>query len=350
MDNRNKVILFGNGFNRLNESNGANDWKHLLKSLTTIYDYTDVTSNTLRYEAIYLSDDIKPFQKTDPSVYSSPTEKQLKEEIAKRLQSIQGTNERYQQMANLPVTEYMTTNYDEGLEMTLLDEGYEEIGSDMSEATYSIHRYRRFKKGDDVKRVWHIHGYYKYPESIMLGYNHYCGQLSKINEYVKGSYKFKANGMGKIPKIGARLESVLPLEDIQSWIDLFFISDVHIVGYGFDMSEIDLWWILNRRIRILKEERSIVRNRIFFHAQEQKGDLEYGQCADLKECLCANIKDICSKEREKEEELEKRKILEVFGVNYVAYQTEIVNDDYNPLYEKILNDINQKEYQTINEL
>ena len=150
--------------------------------------------------------------------------------------------------------------------------------------------------------------------------------------------------MGKIPKIGDRLESVLPLEDIQSWIDLFFISDVHVVGYGFDMSEIDLWWILNRRIRILKEERSIVRNRIFFHAQEQKGDLEYGQCADLKECLCANIKDICSKEREKEEELEKRKILEVFGVNYVAYQTEIVNDDYNPLYEKILNDINQKEY------
>ena len=32
---------------------------------------------------------------------------------------------------------------------------------------------------------------------------------------------------------------------------LFFNSDIHIVGFGFDYSEIDLWWILNKRARMM---------------------------------------------------------------------------------------------------
>ena len=38
-----------------------------------------------------------------------------------------------------------------------------------------------------------------------------------------------------------------------SWIELFFNSDVHIVGFGFDFYEIDLWNILTKRARLISE-------------------------------------------------------------------------------------------------
>ena len=34
---------------------------------------------------------------------------------------------------------------------------------------------------------------------------------------------------------------------LRSWLDAFIMGDVYVLGFGFDLSEFDLWWLLNRK-------------------------------------------------------------------------------------------------------
>ena len=34
-----------------------------------------------------------------------------------------------------------------------------------------------------------------------------------------------------------------------SWIDSFILGDIYVLGFGFGLSEFDLWWLLNRKKR-----------------------------------------------------------------------------------------------------
>ena len=51
---------------------------------------------------------------------------------------------------------------------------------------------------------------------------------------------------------------------IHSWIDLFFTTNVHIIGFGLDYSEQDIWWILNKRKRYMYENKGNIRNKIHY--------------------------------------------------------------------------------------
>ena len=51
-------------------------------------------------------------------------------------------------------------------------------------------------------------------------------------------------------------------KSIISWIDLMFTTDVYIVGFGMDFSEQDIWWILNKRQRFIKEGKINSENKI----------------------------------------------------------------------------------------
>lgn len=55
-----------------------------------------------------------------------------------------------------------------------------------------------------------------------------------------------------------------------SWIELFFNSNIHIIGFTFDFSEIDLWWVLNKRARMMKSNSlsSKIKNEIHFYCDE----------------------------------------------------------------------------------
>lgn len=52
--------------------------------------------------------------------------------------------------------------------------------------------------------------------------------------------------------------------EIFSWIDHIFMSDVYIVGLGLDYSEIDLWWLLDRRQRMLRGDGVMKQNKIVY--------------------------------------------------------------------------------------
>ena len=265
--NCSQAIFFGNGLNRLH---GGIDWDKLLQEVSKANKKSNIKTNTMLYESIYLDKDILPVGISTP--FQKTTEYCLKKDIANKLEKQQKTNKIYKRLVNLPVTEYITTNYDHSLELALCEEGFEkDENCDTSENKYSIHRYRQYHKGNEKKRIWYIHGDIDKPVSIMLGYDHYCGCLSKIVGYIKGTYTNKV-ASNKVRAINKRLEEY-PFE-IVSWIDLFFTHDIHFVGYGLDFAEIDIWWLLTKRTRMMREHKINLKNDIIYHCCDENPELD----------------------------------------------------------------------------
>ena len=63
---------------------------------------------------------------------------------------------------------------------------------------------------------------------------------------------------------------------IKSWIDAFILGDVYIVGYGLDWSEMDLWWLINRKANEKAEHGDI-----HFYEPNSDGTTEIDECLEL---------------------------------------------------------------------
>ena len=66
----------------------------------------------------------------------------------------------------------------------------------------------------------------------MIGHYYYGKLLAQIQRYVGGMMtRYKAaesQGKAYLPK---------------SWVDYFLMGDVHILGFGMDPAEFELWWL-----------------------------------------------------------------------------------------------------------
>ncbi len=152
----------------------------------------------------------------------------------------------------------ITTNYDNGIEFILCDTcGYGEqaVTEVVPERIYSIRTYKTFINGETGHKVklWKIHGDLSRIKSITLGFDQYCGSLSKLVGYVKGNYESSQSGGKTFCRIPMKRKCEEQRYDGISWIELFFRTNVYIVGFGMDFSEIDIWWLLNKRARLLLE-------------------------------------------------------------------------------------------------
>jgi len=129
----------------------------------------------------------------------------------------------------------------------------------------------------------------------MLGLDHYCGSLSKLDSYIKGGYKYTKEG--KEVTVQPMHTKILNGEFCNaSWVDLLFSSNVHILGLSLDFSELDLWWVLNKRARLP------CKNKIYYYTNENDD--------------------------------EKNELLKSFGVK-VVYEN-IVNNDFQTYYKNVL--------------
>ena len=111
-------------------------------------------------------------------------------------------------------------------------------GCRQAEAKYLFYTYNLLESGAGEVPVWHIHGEGRKPDSMILGHYYYANLLEKISTYVKaeaGRYRRELE-RGEIPRV-------------RSWADAFLFGDVYVLGFGFDVSEFDLWWLLNRKKR-----------------------------------------------------------------------------------------------------
>lgn len=294
LDRRIQSVLFGNGLNLLNE--GTPSWDDLLKEIAMECLDKNIP-NTLKYEAIILkqpyreepgllvTSDGKYIRTSDGGllyVSGEEIESKLKKDIAKRV-SLYKPNEIYRLVSELPVSHFMTTNYDNTLLKQL---GAESItGRNQQEQLYSIRRHYTLSHEGQEQYYWPIHGNIDSPRSIMLGFDHYCGALSKVESYVKGGYDIPISG--RIASIIKRLQE--GIEKPLSWIDLFFMSDVHIIGQGLDYAEMDIWWVLNRRRRIKQKEANLIGNHIVYYP-------DYDIPQDKRQLLRGFDVDICDLE------------------------------------------------------
>lgn len=267
MDN---TIFLGNGINRL--GGNSQSWEDLLRKISGLSVLPN-TLNTLRYECSRLDS----FTNAGGSLLLSDIVEMQKNEIASACSQTEDAIfatvlEQYNKFVKHNVQNYITTNYDHVFEKVLL---YNQFKPDTSlschdEEIYSLRRQNTYVKDDDVKRIWHIHGDEKYPKSIMLGFNHYCGSLAKIYQYIKGEYHSQAKNNRPKLDIVEPIEQRLPNlnnTDKRFWIPLFFTTNVHIIGFGLDESEQDVWWVLDQRARLMAKYPNLIKNKIYFYGQ-----------------------------------------------------------------------------------
>jgi hypothetical protein len=245
----NSTLLFGNGINRI--STGAVSWEDLLDKIKGVSVFTSgELPNTMVYERALM-------EKNTPYKTEINDEMEIKQVIARELEK-QESNEILEMLVALPFNHYLTTNYDYSFEKALMLQP-EKLST---EDIYSIRRKRKYRSPYGEKFLWNIHGEIEHPKSIMLGLDHYCGSVSKIDSYVKGLYKFKDDGKElTIKRMTDKLRNTSFC--LTSWVDLFFSSDLHIIGFSLDYSEIDIWWLLNKRARFSVD--GLVNNKIYFY-------------------------------------------------------------------------------------
>lgn len=70
-------------------------------------------------------------------------------------------------------------------------------------------------------------------------------------------------------------------QSIRSWLDSFILGDVYILGFGMDFSELDIWWLLNR-----KKRENAIHGQVFYY--EPGGD-DFSEKAELLKLLGVKV-------------------------------------------------------------
>ena len=111
-------------------------------------------------------------------------------------------------------------------------------GCRQAEAKYLFYTYALPEWKGRRTPVWHVHGEGRKSGSMILGHYSYATLLQKITAYVRqeGQRYRRESAEGGVPRI-------------RSWADAFLFGDVYVLGFGFDVSEFDLWWLLNHKKR-----------------------------------------------------------------------------------------------------
>ena len=145
--------------------------------------------------------------------------------------------------------------------------------------------------------IWHIHGEIRRPSSLVLSHEEYARLVNKILEYNT--------------KRGNNYEAHRSETNMKSWVDYMILADLYIIGFGFDFSEFDLWWLLNRRFR----EKTNVGKVFYYEPMSDNNELKHKALSDIG----VNVKTM--------------------GVNLKNAQNNEVGKLYKMFYEEAIQDI-----------
>jgi len=263
-----QVLLLGNGLNR---AFGGDSWSNLLETISQRSDFNiGSLTSPMPLQAVLL------------------TNNHLKEAMRNQQKAFWGelkTVEQHhalQSILEIGFDDILTTNYSYELESAANDaksiSPYQlkkmiHRSKEKREVRYLLHTYNETQQNGRSTHVWHIHGESRLPDSMILGHYWYGNMLSKIKEYLTVC----ENRYQKTQQDGAKIT-------YDSWVDSFILGDVYILGFGFDLSEFDLWWLLNRRMR----EKAIT-GTVYFYEYEQTPNREKIELLKLMGVQVVNI-------------------------------------------------------------
>lgn len=296
-----EILFIGNGINNINS---GRSWEQLLKSLHKQY-----YDPTLSFEEIKR----KPF----PLVYeqialrqlqkkNSRIEKELKTKIAEDVLQMK-PNKAHLAISNGNWTDIITSNYEFNL-MPAQSSALKNNGK-VKKSLYSVFWHFHV----DQKRHWHIHGDAHNIDSINLGYEHYCGQPQRMREYVTTAYRFGKAGRSGLFEEPLMKRPYLRSKEVYSWTDFFFRDNctIKIIGLMLNLEELDLWWLLTYRAKVIygavkQFRRRPVNNQIVFYIPKEytldkktkKISEEYNDKKDLLQRMNVLVKEIPIKHSE----------------------------------------------------
>ena len=234
------VLLLGNGINRAYD---FASWDELIKSIQTkeLSKEEENALETMPYP-------LRPIILTDDHV-----DEKLKN-ISCDLSELRAGKEEesvLRSLASLPFDAILTTNYTYELEKAIHSEfkcvskkkcknRHVTCDKQGKNATRQLHTY--FEGSNENQTIWHIHGEANRPDTMVLGHYFYGKLLSLMQSYVA---LFQKRYKGNV----VREQGM----NCYSWIDLFMLGNVYVVGQGLDMSELDLWWLINCKRRHFPE-------------------------------------------------------------------------------------------------
>lgn len=251
-----KVLFLGNGILRAFSKESVS-WDDLIESYTVNDKFKDLDKDLLQRTPFPL----KAVLRTDDHV------DELCEKISSSMKAPFASRELsdfIKELAFLGFDDIITTNYGYEFECALC--GKENLSEkevkklqkhtdaiDKCNEKYALHTYYECDVGNEKRvRIWHIHGEARKKSSIVIGHYYYGCLLSRYQKY----FGEKKNGYAN--DIKNEIET-----KYMSWLDLFILGDVYILGFGFDLSEFDLWWLINRKKREIADH-----GKTIFYEQE----------------------------------------------------------------------------------
>ena len=246
-----QVLLLGNGINR---AFGGGSWGQLIREITVNRNLPEdcVLHLPMPLRAILVTEDtmdvrLREVRETLYGVLGDP-----------------GHVEMLRALLEMDFDHILTTNFSYELEMAARPEGAvreqdlirmmrHTDARKTAEAKYLLHTYGDLDWAGRTTKVWHVHGEGRKPDSMILGHYYYANLLEKLMTYLRREGD----------RFRHEQERGLPLT-VKSWADPFLIGDVYVLGFGYDVSEFDLWWLLNRK----KKERAETGETHFFAPAE----------------------------------------------------------------------------------
>ncbi len=232
MSTTSNILFLGNGINRCFQENVS--WNDVLSKLS---------------DGKYTSWELSRMACPAPLKAIIATSDNVNKKLAQNKQYFFGTaseeqNVYLRKLFDMGFEDIITTNYSYELEMAAL--GVHSISEnklrkmsahttaiDRAEGKYMLHTYNSVLYGGKERRIWHIHGEARKPDSMILGHYYYGNLTAKVkNESDRLGDAYRREGY-----------------KCKSWMDLFILGDVYIIGTALDVSEIDLWWLINRKAR-----------------------------------------------------------------------------------------------------
>ena len=239
MEEKLNVLMIGNGVNR---AFGKTSWNALIDMIKTRDDINaEQLQSPMPLKAILLSNN-----KIDEQLKNV---NQNSQEILYGIVESEEQTKMLRQILTIGFDHILTTNYSYELEIAslgqisiskkqLLNMSTHTLQIKRVEAKFLLHSYNEVVCEEANNKIWHIHGESRKPESIILGHYNYGSLMYKMKDY-----------MDKRGKIYRNKEKTNEIIDIESWLDAFVLGDVYVIGFRYDLSEFDLWWLLNRKAR-----------------------------------------------------------------------------------------------------
>lgn len=249
-----KILLLGNGLERYSNQKS---WEELLKVITHshsiaapfIQEPPESASGTDRKLFDKRLEEFKkipfPLQYillSSPSLDKIPRPKiernNEKQKLKEAISKLSCRSNRFlKQLPSLQADHILTTNYsyciESGFDFNFSTDKerrkYLRYTSPKKEKAYRLHTcYQDPSKNSSA--IWHIHGEAAITGSIVLGHDRYGRLISEIVQELK-------------PEI----DMTVSLVSLNSWPKLFLFGDIYVLGFSFDPSEFDLWWLLQRK-------------------------------------------------------------------------------------------------------